>query len=283
VADGDLCGLMVTNPNTIGLFESHICEISKIIHDKGGLIYGDGANTNAIMGRARFGDLGVDVLHLNLHKTFTTPHGGGGPGSGPVLFTKALEPFQPAPVLVKADGGGYRFDHQRPRSIGRVRAFQGNFGMFVRAYCYIREMGAAGLARATELAVLNARYLWARLRDDFIVASEQPCMHEVVLSDELVEKQTGVKTLDIAKSLLDYGFHAPTVYFPLVVRGALMIEPTETETKQTLDEFVDALREILATAKSDPAKVKAAPQLTRLGRLDEAGAARRPKLRWTAG
>lgn len=277
----DVCGLMITNPNTLGLFETHLPEITKLIHDRGGLVYGDGANTNAIMGQVRPGDLGVDVVHINLHKTFTTPHGGGGPGAGPICFKERLSPFAPLPVLVR-EGDRYRLDRDRPESIGRVRAFQGNFGMFIRAYAYMREMGGEGLAMASRLAVLNARYLWSQLRDTLDVATTQPCMHEVVLSDESLERATGVKTLDVAKRLLDYGFHSPTVYFPLVVKGALMIEPTETETKQTLDEFAEALASIVAEAKSNPEMVKAAPHLPRLGRLDEARAARKPRLRWTS-
>ncbi|MBI4702067.1 MAG: aminomethyl-transferring glycine dehydrogenase subunit GcvPB [Deltaproteobacteria bacterium] len=280
-AGDDLCGLMLTNPNTLGLFESHVCEIARIVHAAGGLVYADGANQNAIMGRVRPGEIGVDLLHLNLHKTFSTPHGGGGPGAGPILFTDELAPFQPVPVVVRTEHG-YRLDAARPQSIGRVRAFQGNFGIVLRAYAYVRELGGQGLADASTLAVLNARYLWSRLREHFPVASEQPCMHEVVLSDERLEAETGVKTLDVAKRLLDYGFHAPTIYFPLVVKGALMIEPTETETKQTLDEFAAALLAILEEAHRSPDRVKGAPQLTRVSRLDEAGAARKPRLRWTA-
>jgi glycine dehydrogenase subunit 2 len=277
----NVCALMITNPNTLGLFESRLTEISALIHDKGGLVYGDGANTNAVMGRVRPGELGVDVLHLNLHKTFTTPHGGGGPGAGPICFTTALAPYQPTPLLVRRDDG-FALDHDRPQSIGRMRAFQGNFGMFIRAYTYIREMGAEGLSMCSDLAVLNARYLWALLQDSFPVASKLDCMHEVVLTDEQLENETGVKTLDVAKRLLDYGFHSPTVYFPLVVKGALMIEPTETETKQTLDEFAAAMKSILAEAHSDPELVKGAPHLTRVRRLDEARAARKPRLRWSS-
>jgi glycine dehydrogenase subunit 2 len=243
-------------------------------------VYGDGANTNAIMGAARPGDVGIDVIHINLHKTFTTPHGGGGPGSGPVCFKKHLEPFQPSPTVVRR-GDLYALDYDRPQSIGRLRAFQGNFGMFVRAYAYIREMGGEGLTMASTLAVLNARYLWARLKDHMSAPVPQPCMHEVVLSDVQLERETGVKTLDVAKRLLDYGFHAPTVYFPLVVPGALMIEPTETETKETLDEFVDAMLAILAEAKETPELVKTAPHHTVVGRMDEARAARQPRLRWS--
>ena len=279
--EDDICALMITNPNTLGLFETHLGEISKLIHDRGGLMYGDGANTNAIMGRARPGDLGMDVVHINLHKTFTTPHGGGGPGSGPICFTRALEPFAPLPVLIRRPDNSFDLERNRPQSIGRMRAFQGNFGMFIRAYTYMREMGAEGLSLASTLAVLNARYLWSQLKDTLPVASEQPCMHEVVFSDSQLEKATGVKTLDIAKRLLDFGFHSPTVYFPLVVKGALMIEPTETETKQTLDEFSEALKAIVAEAEATPEKVKTAPHLTRLSRLDEARAARKPKLRWS--
>lgn len=282
----DVFGLMMTNPNTLGVYETHLPELVKIIHDKGGLVYGDGANTNAILGKARPGDVGVDVIHINLHKTFTTPHGGGGPGSGPVCFKKHLEPFQPRPVVVAHEtehGVRYALEHDRPLSIGKVRAFQGNFGMFIRAYAYIREMGGEGLTRASELAVLNARYLWARLKDHYLAPVEKPCMHEVVLSDVELEKATGVKTLDIGKRLLDYGFHAPTVYFPLVVPGALMIEPTETETKETLDEFADAMITIAEEARSTPALVKGAPHSTVVGRLDEARAARQPRLRWAPG
>ena len=279
-ADGDVCGLMITNPNTLGVYEEHLPAIVKLIHDKGGLVYGDGANTNAIMGAARPGDVGVDVIHINLHKTFTTPHGGGGPGSGPVCFKKHLDPFQPAPAVIRR-GDLFALDHDRPQSIGRVRSFQGNFGMFVRAYTYIREMGGEGLTMASTLAVLNARYLWAKLKDHYPVAVSRPCMHEVVLSDSALEKETGVKTLDVAKRLLDYGIHAPTVYFPLVVPGALMIEPTETETKETLDELVSAMVAILKEARESPELVKEAPSRTVVGRMDEARAARQPRLRWS--
>lgn len=279
-AGGDVCGLMITNPNTLGVYEAYLPEIVKLIHDKGGLVYGDGANTNAIMGAARPGDVGMDVIHINLHKTFTTPHGGGGPGSGPVCFKKHLEPFQPSPVVVRR-GDAFALDHDRPRSVGRVRAFQGNFGMFVRAYTYIREMGGEGLTQASTLAVLNARYLWAKLKDHYYAPINRPCMHEVVLSDVQLEKETGVKTLDVAKRLLDYGFHAPTVYFPLVVPGALMIEPTETETKETLDELIGAMLAILKEARETPDLVKTAPHNTIVGRMDEAKAARQPRLRWS--
>ncbi|HSN98110.1 MAG TPA: aminomethyl-transferring glycine dehydrogenase subunit GcvPB, partial [Candidatus Nanopelagicales bacterium] len=281
--DGDVFGLMITNPNTLGAYETHLPQLIKLVHDRGGLVYGDGANTNAIMGRARAGDVGMDVIHINLHKTFTTPHGGGGPGSGPVCFKKHLEPFQPGPVLARREDGSFVWDHDRPESIGRLRAFTGNFGMFIRAYAYIREMGGEGLTMASTLAVLNARYLWAKLKDHYLAPVQQPCMHEVVLSDAQLERETGVKTLDVAKRLLDYGFHAPTVYFPLVVPGALMIEPTETETRETLDEFVAAMVAILREARETPELVKQAPHGTVVGRLDEAKAARQPRLRWTQG
>ncbi len=280
-AGDDVAGLMMTNPNTLGLFESNMAEISALIHEKGGLVYGDGANLNAIMGYARPGDLGIDVMQFNLHKTFTTPHGGGGPGSGPVAFVKKLSPFQPGPVPIRTDSG-YAFDRNRPQSVGRVRSFHGNFGMMVRAYAYIRELGAVGLRQVSERAVLNANYLAARIQKLFPLGFETPSLHEAVFTDKHFEQRTGAKTLDIAKRLIDYGFHPPTVYFPLVVRGAMMIEPTETETRQTLDAFVQALEEIVAEAESDPEILRTAPHLPRLGRLDEALAARKPKLRWNA-
>ncbi len=276
----DIFGLMITNPNTLGVYESRLPEIVELIHGAGGLVYGDGANTNAIMGVARPGDMGIDVVHVNLHKTFTTPHGGGGPGSGPVSFKKHLAPFQPVPVVVKREGG-FALDTKLPQSVGRMRAFHGNIGMVVRAYAYIREMGAEGLLSASQLAVLNARYLWALLKDTYAAPVVEPCMHEAILSDAILEKETGVKTLDVAKRLLDYGFHAPTIYFPLVVSGAMMIEPTETETKETLDEFAVAMKAIAEEAHRDPDLVKKAPHSTFAGRVDEARAARQPRLRWT--
>ena len=282
---GDVAAIMITNPNTLGLFERHLAEIARMVHDAGGLVYGDGANLNALMGRARPGDLGIDVMQFNLHKTFTTPHGGGGPGCGPVAFKSFLGPYQPCPVVVKRVGAGgetvYDVDDERPESVGRVRSFLGNFGMMVRAYTYVREMGPEGLKAATDLAVLNANYLAARLKDVLPLAYDQICMHEAIFSDKDLKKATGVQTLDLAKRLIDYGFHPPTVYFPLVVAGALMMEPTETETKQTLDWYVDAVREIVAEAKRDPELVKKAPHDTRIARLDEARAARKPVLRWT--
>jgi glycine dehydrogenase subunit 2 len=270
---------MITNPNTVGLYESAIVEICRLVHERGGLVYGDGANMNAILGRARPGDAGVDVMQYNLHKTFTTPHGGGGPGSGPVAFKRALEPFQPGPVIVERDGV-FSLDEQRPQSIGRVRSFFGNFGMMVRAYTYIRELGAEGLRQVTDLAVLNANYVAARLKDSYPLAFEERVMHEAVFTDKQLEATTGVKTLDVAKRLIDYGFHPPTVYFPLVVKGALMVEPTETETKETIDAFVAAMKSINEEPERDATLVQSAPHHTRVRRLDEAGAARKPRLRW---
>jgi glycine dehydrogenase subunit 2 len=282
-AAGDVAALMMTNPNTLGLYEQAMPELAALVHERGGLVYGDGANLNAVLGRARPGDAGVDVMQFNLHKTFTTPHGGGGPGSGPVAFKQKLEPFQPSPVVRRdAERDRYVVIRDRPESVGRVRSFYGNFGMMVRAYTYIRELGADGLRRVSEMAVLNANYIAARLKQHLPLAYETPPLHEAVFTDRQLEAETTVKTLDLAKRLIDYGYHPPTVYFPLVVRGALMVEPTETETKQTLDGFVDAVLEILKEARADPELVKKAPHLTRLGRLDEARAARRPRLRWGA-
>ncbi|HHH28259.1 MAG TPA: glycine dehydrogenase subunit 2 [Polyangiaceae bacterium] len=279
LVDDDVAAIMITNPNTVGLFESELPKIAQMLHDAGGLVYGDGANLNALMGRTRPGDLGVDVMQFNLHKTFTTPHGGGGPGCGPVGYKNTLAAFAPTPVVVKRDDGTFALDYNRPQSVGRVRSFYGNFGMMVRAYAYLREMGAEGLQRATELAVLNANYLRICLGETWHVAFDDICMHEVIISDRHLH-ETGVNTMDVAKRLCDYGFHAPTVYFPLVVKGAMLVEPTETETKEALDEFVEALRSISEEAKNDPELVKGAPHLTRLRRLDETRAARKPVLRW---
>jgi glycine dehydrogenase subunit 2 len=282
---GDIAAIMITNPSTLGLFEEKIDEIADLVHRAGGLVYMDGANLNALLGRFRPGDHGVDCLHINLHKTFTTPHGGGGPGAGPVAVGKVLEPYLPVPLVERKPEGGYRLDFDRPRSVGKVRAFFGNFGMHVRAYTYIREMGAEGLARATELAVVNANYVRVRLQETYSLPFARPCMHEVVLSDRRLKKETGVETLDVAKRLMDYGFHPPTIYFPLPQvtggAGALMIEPTETETPEALDQFCAAMEAIADEARTQPDLVKAAPHLTPLSRLDEARAARKPKLRWT--
>lgn len=279
--DDDVAAVMATNPNTVGLFESEMAAISELVHSKGGLVYGDGANLNALMGKARPGDLGIDVMQFNLHKTFTTPHGGGGPGCGPVGYKALLDPFAPAPVVEQRDGRFVLDYDSRPASVGRLRSFQGNFGMMVRAYAYLREMGAEGLRQATELAVLNANYLRVRLGEVWHVPYERICMHEVVISDRHL-KDSHVTTMDVAKRLMDYGFHPPTVYFPLVVKGAMLIEPTETESLQTLDEFVDVMKTISDEANAEPDRARSAPQLTRLRRLDETQAARKPVLRWTA-
>ncbi len=278
--DDETAGIMITNPSTLGLFEPKIAEICDVVHKAGGLVYMDGANLNALLGKFRPADAGVDVMHINLHKTFTTPHGGGGPGAGPVAVDAAMEPFLPAPMVAEA-GGKYRFDFDRPKSIGRVRATFGNFGMLVRAYTYIREMGGPGLAQATEMAVLNANYLRARLKDVFPLAFDRPCMHEAVFTDKKLKKETGVSTLDVAKRLMDFGFHPPTIYFPLIVPGALMIEPTETETPESLDELAEALTAIAKEAQTDAERVKSAPHTTAISRLDETRAARNPRLRWT--
>jgi len=275
-----VAAIMLTNPNTVGLFETHLPTIASMVHDKGGLVYGDGANLNAIMGRTRPGDLGIDVMQFNLHKTFTTPHGGGGPGCGPVGYKKLLDPYAPIPVVEKLTNGTYTLDYGRDKSVGRLRSFFGNFGMMVRAYTYLREMGAEGLTSASELAVLNANYLRAVLGETWSVAFDRVCMHEVVISDKHL-KETGCTTLDVAKRLIDYGFHPPTVYFPLVVKGAMLVEPTETESKQSLDEFVEAMEAISREAREEPDTLKHAPHSTRLGRLDETKAARHPVLRWT--
>ena len=276
----DIAAVMITNPNTVGLFESHIKEIADLVHAKGGLVYGDGANLNAIMGRGRPGDFGIDVMQLNLHKTFTTPHGGGGPGCGPVAYKALLDPHAPVPVVEKDEAGHFSLDYgSRPGTIGRMRSFHMNFGMVVRAYTYIRELGAEGLTRASELAVLNANYLRARLAEHWHVAFDRVCMHEVVLNDRRL-RETGVSTMDVAKRLMDFGFHPPTVYFPLVVKNAMLVEPTETETRQSLDLFVEAMNQIAREAASSPELVKNAPHHTRLKRLDEARAARKPVLRW---
>ncbi|HWP34087.1 MAG TPA: aminomethyl-transferring glycine dehydrogenase subunit GcvPB [Thermodesulfobacteriota bacterium] len=275
--DDDVAALMLTNPNTLGLFEEHILEIAELVHGKGGLLYLDGANLNALMGIAKPGDMGVDVIQLNLHKTFSTPHGGGGPGAGPVGVSAPLVPFLPVPVVVK-DGERFRLDTDRPRSIGRVRAYYGNFLTLVRAYAYICTMGGEGLAEASRTAILHANYLRARLRDLYDLPFDRPCMHEVVFTDKWQKSRYGVTTLDIAKRLIDYGFHPPTIYFPLVVAGALMIEPTETESKASLDGFVEAMRRIAEEAAREPETVKRAPHTARLRRLNETRAAREPRL-----
>lgn len=274
----DVAALMVTNPNTLGLFEREILQITDVLHQHGALVYMDGANLNALMGVAKPGHMGADVIQFNLHKTFSTPHGGGGPGAGPVGVKKILEPYLPIPRIVRKNDA-YCWSEDSPKSIGRVRSFYGNFGILVRAYAYILAMGGDGLTQATRMAILNANYLRKRLESVYTLATHEPCMHECVFSDRSFQ-QTGIKTLDIAKRLLDYGFYAPTIYFPLVVSGALMIEPTETETKETLDEFADALLAIAQEITDQPDLLKQAPFTTPVSRLDETRAARRPVLRW---
>jgi glycine dehydrogenase subunit 2 len=277
-AVGDVAGLMLTNPNTLGLFERNIQEICRIVHEAGGLVYMDGANMNALVGIARPGDMGVDVIHLNLHKTFSTPHGGGGPGCGPCCCSKELEPFLPVPRIVK-DADNYKLDFNYRKSIGRVKAFFGNYGMMLRALAYIQTHGNDGLREATEAAVLNARYIARGLTSDYDKPFDSPPMHEVVFTDKR-QSRKGVHTLDIAKRLIDYGFHPMTIYFPLIVQGAMLIEPTESVGRQELDQFVEAMRAIAREAVEDPELVLNAPHDTRIGRLDEAAAARKPVLRW---
>jgi len=271
--DSQVAGMMLTNPNTVGVFETRIVEIAEKVHSVGGLMYYDGANLNAIAGLARPGDMGFDVVHVNLHKTFSTPHGGGGPGSGPVGVQSHLEPFLPIPRLVRGEKGQLSLTESRPLSIGRLSAFQGNVGVAIRAYAYILLHGLEGLRRNSQLAVLNANYLRARLRDHFEIPFPQYCMHEFVISLNDIAKKTGVKAGDCAKRLLDYGFHAPTVYFPMIVPECMLIEPTETESRATLDAFAEALIGIKSEAQSDPDKVKGAPWTTPVGRLDEYRAA----------
>ncbi|GAB4271583.1 MAG: aminomethyl-transferring glycine dehydrogenase subunit GcvPB [Deferrisomatales bacterium] len=277
VMDTDVAGIMVTNPNTLGLFEENLRAIAEIVHAKGGQVYCDGANMNAVMGVVRMGAIGVDVMHLNLHKTFSSPHGGGGPGSGPVCVRSHLEPFLPVPRIVRTEEGTYRLCYDRPDSVGRLHAFYGNFGVLVRAYGYILSMGSEGLKKASQLAVLNANYIKERLKDVYHLPYDRPCMHECVFTDER-QKRHKVTTLDIAKRLMDYGFHPPTIYFPLVVHGALMIEPTETESKDDLDGFIEACRAIAREAETEPEQVRGAPTKPKLQRLDETAAARNPCL-----
>jgi glycine dehydrogenase subunit 2 len=292
-ADRDVACLMLTNPSTVGLFESGIEEIARIVHGVGATLYYDGANLNAIMGITRPGDMGFDIVHFNLHKSFTQPHGGGGPGSGPIAVSDRIEPFLPRPQVVRREsdprGSGdgqpfYDLDFDRPKSIGRLRGSQGNYGVFVRSYAYIRSLGAEGLREASEVAVLNANYLLAKLRAEGVAeylpaAFDRVCMHEFVLSGAPMKAELGIRTLDLAKRLLDHGVHPPTVYFPLIVEEALLLEPTETETKETLDRFAEIVAEVLREARVDPTIAQGAPYSTPVRRLDEAGAARRPVLR----
>ena len=282
----DVAGIMITNPNTLGLFESNIETICDLVHEAGGLVYMDGANLNALLGIVEPGRVGVDVMHFNLHKTFGTPHGGGGPGAGPIGVVQMLEPFLPVPRIVREENpeveGGFAYgrDWNRPQSIGKIHGHLGNFGIIVRAYCYILALGRDGLADASRAAVINANYLMQQLTDDYDLPYEGPCMHEFVLSGNRQKSESGVTTTDMAKRLLDFGFYAPTVYFPLIVSEALMIEPTETETRETLDTFARVLRQIAAEAAEEPLTVKSAPHKTPVCRPDEAHAAKSPDLRW---
>ena len=276
--DDSTAGLMLTNPSTLGLFDEHIEEVAKIFHEVGALLYYDGANLNAVCGISRPGDMGFDIVHINLHKTFSQPHGGGGPGGGPIAVRDRLEPFLPVPAVVR-DGNRFRLDYDRPKSIGKVRAFTGPFGVFVRSYAFILAWGRE-LRTMSEDAVLNANYLLARLKDSYDLPFDRLCMHEFVLSARNLKKEHGITALDVAKRLMDYGFHPPTIYFPLIVPEALMVEPTETETKETLDAFADAMLAIAREAAEEPEEIKAAPHGRPVGRLDEVKAAKRAIVRY---
>ncbi|MBI4295107.1 MAG: aminomethyl-transferring glycine dehydrogenase subunit GcvPB [Chloroflexi bacterium] len=276
-----VAALMLTIPNTLGLFDRNILGISRLVHDCGALLYCDGANQNAVIGRTKMGELGFDIIQLNLHKTFSTPHGGGGPGAGPVCVKGFLKDFLPTPVVTHGTGEKAAYAFARPaKSIGRLGTFYGNFAVLVKAYAYIRTLGAAGLREVSDNAVINANYLMSKLRDDYHLPYDRHCLHEFVLSASQ-QKTKGVTALDVAKRLLDFGFHPPTIYFPLVVSEALMIEPTETESRETLDDFVSALKSIAKEAQENPEVLHSAPHSTPVRRLDEVGAARKPKLRWT--
>ena len=278
VATDDLAAVMLTLPNTLGLFDTGIVELCEIVHQAGALVYGDGANMNALLGQAKLGELGFDVVHLNLHKTFSTPHGGGGPGAGPVCANEKLVPYLPAPGVEQDREGGFLLSSPT-KTVGKLGGFHGNFGVLARAYSYIRTLGDTGLKRVSADAVLHANYLMNALKDTYVLPYDRPCMHEVILSARTLNSN-GVKGLDIAKRLLDYGYHAPTMYFPLIVDEALMIEPTETESKESLDGFIASLKAISREAREDPEMLKAAPHSTPVSRLDEARAARHPELRW---
>ena len=280
--NSDVAALMLTNPNTLGLFDEHIAQIAALVHEAGALLYYDGANANAIMGKSRPGDMGFDLVHLNLHKTFSTPHGGGGPGSGTVGVKAVLIPVRPRPgIAYDEEHDKYFWDFDRPLSIGKVHSFNGNFAVMVKAWSYIRSMGPDGLKSASENAVLNANYIMAKLKEHFVLPYDRTCMHEFVFSGSKQKHDYGVSTTDMAKRLLDFGYHAPTVYFPLIVEEAMMIEPTETESRETLDAFISAMKQIAFEAKEDPDLLHNAPVTTPIGRLDEATAARKPVLRWT--
>ncbi len=277
-----LAAFMLTQPSTLGLFDTNILEVTRIVRAAGGVVYGDGANLNALLGRVKLGELGFDVVHSNLHKTFTQPHGGGGPGAGAVMVSERLVPFLPTPVVerLEEDGETRYALGSPPRSIGRMGAFHGNFGALVRAYSYIRTLGNEGIARISEDAVINANYVLSQLRDDYVLPYDRTCFHEVVLSASNLKRDHGVTALDVAKRLIDYGIHPPTMYFPLIVDEALMIEPTETESLETLDHFVAVMKAIAREARDDPELVRSAPHDTPNSRLDEARAARQPDLRW---
>jgi glycine dehydrogenase subunit 2 len=279
IMSDEVAAIMITNPNTLGVFESEIHKVVEIIHAKGGQVYMDGANMNALCGVLRPGATGIDVMHFNLHKTMSIPHGGGGPGSGPIAVRKHLEPYLPAPRVKKSSDGTWSLDYDRPKSVGRVKAWFGNYGCLVRGYTYLREYGPEGVRKVTELAVLNANYIRSNLKDDYEPASRSPMMHEAVFSDAKL-KPTGVQTLDVAKRIMDYGYHPPTMYFPLIVHGSLMVEPTESETKETLDAFIYAMKQIADEAKNNPEIVRTAPHMPGWRRFDEARAARNPVLRW---
>ena len=279
VLNNEIAGLMLTNPNTLGIFDENIKEISKLVHEAGGLVYYDGANLNAIMGIARPGDMGFDVVHMNIHKTFSTPHGGGGPGSGPVGVKKELIPYLPVPIIEKREEK-FTLSYDKPLSIGKIKSFYGNFGVLIRAYSYILSMGAEGLKKASEMAVLNANYMKSRLKDYYYLPINKVCKHEFVLGG-LEQGLSEVTTLDIAKRLLDYGYHPPTIYFPLIVDNAIMIEPTETESLETMDGFIEAMRSISREARENPQLLKMAPYNTLVRRVDEVRAARNPVLKYT--
>jgi glycine dehydrogenase subunit 2 len=281
LVDEDVAGLMLTNPNTLGLFEEEIEHITSVIHDVGGLVYYDGANLNAILGRCRPGDMGFDIVHINTHKTFATPHGGGGPGAGPVGVTERLVPFLPVPRVERADDGTFHLSEDAPDSIGRLHGFAGNFGVLVRAYAYVFLHGRDGLIEVAERAVLNANYLASRISDLYPLAyPDGRPMHEFVSTARALKEETGIRAMDVAKRVIDLGYHPSTVYFPLVVEEAMMVEPTETETRESLDALADALRTAFAEAHSDPDLLHEAPVTTPVRRLDEARAARHLKLRW---
>ena len=278
-----IAAIMMTNPNTLGLFDSNILEIARLVHKIGGQLYYDGANANAVLGITRPGDMGFDVVHLNLHKTCSTPHGGGGPGAGPIGVSKHLVQFLPGPLPARNESGEYYWQEVGPKSIGKMRANMGNFGVLVRAYTYIRTYGPDGLLHVSQSAILNANYLKHELASDYEIAYPQTCQHEFIATAQRQKDESGVTATDIAKRLLDFGMYAPTVYFPLIVHEAMMIEPTETETRETLDYFVSTMRQIAEEARTNPEVVKTAPHTTPIGRLDQALAARKPNLRWLPG